>query len=156
MATDKQYNKRGITPDKAMAWIERRVAGKTVQKVSESINKSESTVKRYVADFDEFMQGSPEYAEAAERLVKMLPTACDVYERVMQPDQLQQGNPDVAVATNVLKAAGFMKERAKIEKAITDLSDDDLDDIERRIIDNAAKRSATDSADQEREETPED
>jgi hypothetical protein len=127
--------KQGVTPDKAMAWLESRIGGKTAKNIGDSMGKSLRTIHRYIADFDEFMQQSPEYQEAAKRIVKMLPTALDVWDRAMVGRGLQ-GNPDVAVATNVLKAAGFLKERQKIEKPDANLSDEELNELEQRVIDH--------------------
>jgi len=152
MAGDKENRSREITPKKAMAYIQKAVIGKTYKQTARDMGIGERTAYRYVSDFEEFLQSSPEYSEAANRLVGMLPQAIDTWLEVMTNPGNRMGNPDVQIATNIIKAAGFLKERVKTERDITRLSDEDLEDIEQLVINNIAGRLDEDSGDQGGEE----
>jgi len=115
MKDRKKKQKRGITPRKALAWAEKKIGKLPDKTIADSMCVSDRTIRRYVQDFDEFVRDTPEYQEACERIVKMIPKACAVYDAALNPDSVRMGNPDIIVANNIFKAAGILTEKRRIE-----------------------------------------
>ncbi len=112
--TDKRNRKSaGITPDKTIAYMENK-SGKSQQAIASEFGVTQQTVSSWVGEIDDFIKASPQYAEIAPRLANMIPGALSVYSDHLEKTG-KPGNPDVTVATNILKMIGVFVEKHKSE-----------------------------------------
>ena len=137
-ATQRKRKPGGVNPKKVLAYMETK-SGKTQQQVAKELNVSQQAVSIWKGEVEEYLRQCPEYGEASERMAKMIPMALDVYEAHLKTMGLG-GNPDVTVATNVLKNATILKDKQIIEANLTKLSDDELDQLKRDIVERVAER----------------
>ena len=105
--------KSGVTPNKVIAYLENK-SGKSQLKVAKDLGVTQGTISNWVGEIDDFIKQSPQYAEIAPKLAEMIPGALGVYSKHLNNDGLP-GNPDVTVATNILKMIGVFVEKSKTE-----------------------------------------
>lgn len=126
MASDKQNKKAGITSEVALAWVSRRLGKESAKDVAEKAGKSERTIRRYVADFDEFIRSSDEFQEVGKRIIEMIPKSLDVYDNALLAPVSAVGSPAVRVADNILKIIGVLIDRKQNISDKDTMSDADL------------------------------
>lgn len=117
MATDKKNRKKGLTPEKILAYVESR-AGKSCRKVGKELGVHAATAARWTGEVDDYVKSSPEYKNAVEKLVTLIPDAVDAYERNVN-SMPEQGSADLAAARDILKIVGlFVEKKAHEHKGI--------------------------------------
>ena len=121
---DKKYTKRGITPEKIIAYLESK-AGRTNREVGADLDINKSTVSRWNGEVDEFIKSSPQYQEVAPRIAAMIPKALLVYEDHLN-GRGTQGNPDVRVADRVMQIIGILIDKKELKVKPAEMSDEDI------------------------------
>lgn len=110
MAKDREYNKKGVTPEKIVAYVETK-AGQSQSKVAAKLNKGQATICRWVGEVEDYLRQCPEYQEIAPRLAQMIPSALDVYDKNLG-GYGKDGN-DLNAARDVMKMIGVFIDRSK-------------------------------------------
>ena len=118
MAKDKQYNKKGITPEKIIAYIESKTR-KSQAKIGKQMGVSQRTISNWVGDVEEYVKQSDQYQQIGPRLCEMIPAALDNYDFNLNANEL-------AAARDVLKMVGIYVDNRKIEINDNTRSDGEL------------------------------
>lgn len=137
---DRKYTKKGITPEKLLAYIETK-AGKGQDKVGADLGVSSRTIHRWAGEIEDYIKQCPEYKEAGSRIAEMIPSAFQVYKNRLTLD-------DLNAARDVLKMAVIFVERKSTETKDSDNTDGDLWDELRGLVsgsDTTGNDGASDS-----------
>lgn len=152
MNNDKKYSKKGITPEKIIAYLEKK-AGKSCREVSKNLNAGKSTISNWTGEVEDYIRSSPEYQAAIQRLPGMIAPAFDVYDIHLAENNLN-------AARDVMKIATIYVEKKQIEHSDAITDDSDLYDELRGLIGSDTDVDATSESesveDSQGTETPED
>ena len=128
MTKDQRYKKKGITPEKIIAFIESR-SGKSQLKVAKELGVSQATICGWTGEIMDFIKQSDAYKQVAPKLVEMIPRALLVYDRRLEePGVNASGNPDLVAAKDVLKMAGVFIDRVESKDTTNKTNDSELKD----------------------------
>ena len=117
-SNDKKYSKKGITPDKIIAFFESKL-GKSQRQIGKQFGVDQKTISRWTGEIEEYIKQSPEYQQSPPKIAAMIPKALSVYANKLELD-------DLNAARDVLKMAAIFVERKQIEKSDAHSSNDDL------------------------------
>jgi hypothetical protein len=128
MNKDQQYNKKGITPEKIIAFIERRAKVPRAV-VASNFGVSERTISYWSGEILDYVKQSDAYKQVAPRLVEMIPRAFDVYDRRLEePGAMVNGAPDLTAAKDILRMAGIFVDRLESKDTTHATNDNELKD----------------------------
>lgn len=147
MTNEKRYNKRHITPEMIVAYLEKKTK-KNREIIGKQLGVTGRTVDNWVGEVEEYLRQCPQYAEVAPRLAEMIPKSLDTYDKYLDGLGEKEGG-DLIVATNILeKALGVLVARGKFEtKSLDGIQDEQLLAALGEIIVNRPHSSDPDAED---------